>query len=181
MAIENKILPEWFGADKSVALYTQVQTMVWRNNVNVPIRTFWTDREIVINPKWTYFFSPALRKFSKWQVEGSFVAWLDFDDIEVLPKFHLFPSLIISSGSGYHVYWKFDEFIFIDTLNLYLERLVKYYGSDPMARDVTRFMRLPGSLNMKYSPPRVTQIISFSDKVYSANQIMALPDKKQAS
>jgi hypothetical protein len=175
------LTPSWFGADKTVALYTQVQTMVYRNNANIPIRTFWTDRPIEVNQKWIYFFSPALRKFSKWRVEGSFVAWLDFDDIEELPDFHLFPSLIVFSGSGFHVYWKFDEFVLIDTLTLYLERLVDFYGSDPMARDFTRFMRWPGSLNMKYSPPRLCEIVSFSGKVYSANQIMALPDKKQIS
>ncbi len=179
MDIENKITPAWFGADKTTALYTQFQVMRLRQGINYPIATFWTDTDLTrINPKLVYFFSPALRRFNKWQVEGSFVLWLDFDDCEVLPKFHLMPSLIISSGHGFHVYWRLSEFLLIDTLALYLERLVQLYKSDPMARDVTRFMRWVGSWNTKYEPPILTQVIYQSEKVYTSGQVMAFSNSK---
>lgn len=170
----EKINPAWYGADKKNALYTQFQVMRFRKNVHYPIATFWTDGELSrINPDLVYFFSPALRRFNKWKVEGSFVLWLDFDKCDVLPTFHIMPSLIILSGSGYHVYWRLSDFLIVDSLGIYLERLVRFYKSDPMARDVTRFMRWVGSRNMKYTPPVLTRVIYQSDVRYTIDQIMA--------
>jgi hypothetical protein len=177
-----ELSPSWFGADKTAALYTQFQVMRYRSGANLPISTFWTDKPLTrINPKLVYFFSPALRRFKKWMVEGSFVVWLDFDDVDNVPDFHLLPSLVVRSGTGFHVYWKMKEFVLIDTLALYLERLVTFYDADVMARDVTRFMRWAGSWNTKYNSPVKVEVVLQNDEVYDVRQVMALPDKKQVS
>jgi hypothetical protein len=114
---ENKdklldINPVWFGANHEVALYTQYRIMQYRDNVHFPVATFWTDKPLSrVSQDKVYFFSPALRRYSKNIVEGSFVLWLDFDDITEVPKFHVPPSLVVSSGGGFHVYWRVSDFI----------------------------------------------------------------------
>lgn len=172
------LFPSWFGANHEVALYTQFRVMQYRAGVHYPVTTFWTDKPLSrIRPDKVYFFSPALRRYSKNIVEGSFVFWLDFDDVEKPPKFHLQPSLIISTGGGFHAYWRVNEFVFADTLALYLDRLVIHYGADVMAKDVTRFMRWAGSYNLKYTPARKAEVIHVSEEVYSVDAVMALPNK----
>lgn len=169
-----KIDPQFFGAKSEQALYTQFRIMRYRDGVHYPITTFWTDKPLSkINNDKVYFFSPALRKFGKNIVEGSFVLWLDFDDMPELPEFHIPPSLVVSSGGGFHVYWRTSEFIFSDTLALYLDRLSNFYKSDPMAKDITRFLRWPLSYNPKYSPARQAQILQIRNDLYGVHQIMA--------
>jgi hypothetical protein len=168
------ISPSWFGANNQAALYTQFRIMRFRDGVHYPVTTFWTDKPLSrISKDMVYFFSPALRKYSKNIVEGSFVLWLDFDDREELPEFHIPPSLVVSSGGGFHVYFRASEFIFPDTLSLYLDRLVSFYKSDVMAKDITRFMRFPNSYNLKYAPVRMAQIVSMREEKYELSQIMA--------
>ena len=68
--------------------------------------SFWSDdKPKVVRPDRVYFYAPGLRKYASNQVLGSFVAWLDFDDVTELDqrKFHIKPSLIISTGGGFHI------------------------------------------------------------------------------
>jgi hypothetical protein len=156
--------------------------MQYRDNVHFPVATFWTDKPLSrVSQDKVYFFSPALRRYSKNIVEGSFVLWLDFDDITEVPKFHVPPSLVVSSGGGFHVYWRVSDFIFSDSLALYLDRLVEFYKADIMARDITRFMRWPGSFNLKYTPVRQSKILFQSDEVLHVDKVMAFPNKKQST
>lgn len=79
--------------------------------------------------------------------------------VAALDAAQLDPDLMVGSGGGIHAYFLFDE----PTPDLpRLERLnralVKRVGKD-MAVDASRVLRLAGTLNFKYSPPRPAQIL----------------------
>ncbi len=176
----------FLGASHEFGLYVQFRVMRYKNGTHYPIvftnkngkksmGTFWTDRPLLnVNPEHVYFYSPALRPFGSVLISGSFVAWLDFD-MEMPSDWHIFPSLIVSTGGGHHVYWRFDDFLFPECLSSMLNRLVDLYPlADPVARDITRFLRWPGTYNLKYSPARQCEIVNCSEKVYSYDEVMAL-------
>lgn len=70
------------------------------------------------------------------------------------------PSVIVDSGGGYHVYHLLDEpwILATDDDRQRAKRLqaawVAYAGSDPQVKDLARVLRIPGTLNYKYDPPR---------------------------
>ena len=75
------------------------------------------------------------------------------------------PSAIVSSGGGYHCYWYLKEPFWLDT-NLKREiattlqkQWVVYVEGDLAVHDLARIMRLPGTLNYKYDPPRPVRIM----------------------
>ena len=72
-----------------------------------------------------------------------------------------FPSAVVDSGGGYHVYWISDVPLTVDEWALYaagLWALVKKHGlvCDPITQDVVRILRVPGTFNYKTAPyPKV--------------------------
>jgi hypothetical protein len=70
------------------------------------------------------------------------------------------PSVLIHSGAGVHVYWLLDQPYMLDTperreaAKLIQARWVGVVGGDPGAHDLCRVLRVPGSWNYKYDPPR---------------------------
>jgi hypothetical protein len=70
------------------------------------------------------------------------------------------PSALVDSGGGVHAYWLLDTPYPLDTP----ERLaaarhiqsawVALVGGDKGAHDLTRILRIPGTHNLKYDPPR---------------------------
>lgn len=170
----DEITPLYFGADAQFGMYTQFRVLHYRDGIHYPITTFWTDRVLSkVASDRVYFFSPALRRFKKTLVEGSLVAWLDFDGDFPL-DFHAKPSLIVSTGGGYHVYWKLKDFCYPEQLSLLLARLLELYPSaDPMVRDVTRFMRWMGTYNLKYDPPRLCEVFERNEVVHVYRDLMA--------
>lgn len=82
-------------------------------------------------------------------------------------------SVITDSGGGYHVYHLFDSpwMITSDDDREHAKRLqaawVAYAGSDPQVKDLARVLRVPGTLNHKYSPARpVTYLVAALDRRY---------------
>lgn len=77
----------------------------------------------------------------------------------------LWPSVIVDSGGGWHCYWLLDEpHILRDEADRkdageLQSRFVLGIGGDGGAKDLARVLRLPGTLNAKYDPPRPVQII----------------------
>jgi Protein of unknown function (DUF3631)/RepB DNA-primase from phage plasmid len=75
-----------------------------------------------------------------------------------LDAFPLQPSAVINSGNGWHCYWLLREpFAFpgeADQAGALLRRLAATLDADPGATDLARVLRVPGTLNMKYSPRR---------------------------
>jgi len=53
-----------------------------------------------------------------------------------------------------------------------MERMIKSYGSDPGAKDISRVLRVPGFLNRKHSEPFLVRIVNLTGKRYSRRQIV---------
>ncbi len=70
------------------------------------------------------------------------------------------PSCTVLSGGGLHVYWLLKEPYTTDTedrlkaAQFLQSRWVELVGGDRGANDLTRILRVPGSRNYKYEPPR---------------------------
>lgn len=91
------------------------------------------------------------------------------------------PSALVASGGGYHGYWLFDtprdlsdpsaraDFARVQ------EAWVSYVGGDTAAKDLCRVLRVPGTLNYKYDPPRPVELIEFHpDRRYTYDELAAL-------
>jgi len=70
------------------------------------------------------------------------------------------PSVIIDSGGGYHAYWILSEFCEF-AANADREKAkyrqwawVEFTGGDRGSKCLTRVLRIPATLNTKYTPPR---------------------------
>ena len=106
----------------------------------------------------------------------------DFDDKEQaakhVQKINPKPSVVIDSGGGYHCYWLLDEPFILNTslkrdiASRVQKQWVVYVGGDLAVHDIARILRLPGTLNYKYTPPRkVKEIYSYLDRVYSLSEL----------
>lgn len=91
------------------------------------------------------------------------------------------PTVIVDSGGGYHAYWIFESPFTIsdDNDRQRAARLqacwVGHVGGDPGAKDLARMLRLPGTLNRKYEPPRLVTIYQARwDVFYSFDDLEAL-------
>jgi len=92
----------------------------------------------------------------------------DFDDPDALPRIDSLqpaPQVIVASGKGFHVYWLLAEpFILSDDATrrdwAEIQRWwVRHVGADPSACDLARVLRVPGTRNGKYDPPRPVSFI----------------------
>jgi predicted P-loop ATPase len=70
------------------------------------------------------------------------------------------PSVVIDSGGGYHCYWFLDDTWVLSNdddrqrARSLQKAWVTFTGGDQGAEDLPRVLRLPGSKNHKYTPPR---------------------------
>jgi hypothetical protein len=79
------------------------------------------------------------------------------DTLARLSGFPLRPSLQVNSGGGRHLYFLLKEPAGpedIVTVEGLLRRLAAYLGGDRLVCDASHIMRIPGTLNHKYNPPR---------------------------
>lgn len=77
-------------------------------------------------------------------------------------RFALRPSIAVRSGGGVHLYWLLREPMelageAVRAKNL-LRRLARELGGDLGAAEPARILRLPGSVNHKYTPPRLVTL-----------------------
>lgn len=94
-----------------------------------------------------------------------------------LPK----PTHVVSSGAGLHIYWVLDSFIDRDTWQVYagkFKAIAKKMGflADPTrTADAASVLRIPGTLNYKYDPPRpVTLAYASQQYIVQANMLQAI-------
>lgn len=92
----------------------------------------------------------------------------------------LAPSLTIASGGGLQPYWLLKEPADVGTdaehLRDVLRRLAAYLGADVVAGEPARILRIPGSTNIKYTPPRVVRVEQFSpERRYNLSDFDWLP------
>ena len=100
--------------------------------------------------------------------------WADFDDTgdaaKVVARIQRAglpqPSLTVSSGRGIHTYWLLAKRARPGEVVPVLKALATALGSDSSVCDAARIMRLPGSLNLKYSPAVRCSIRSLSPLRY---------------
>ncbi len=113
---------------------------------------------------------------------------LDFKGMELVEAakairgFPLPPSLIVATGGGWHLYWKLkepalvEEFSRIESIN---RGLAKALGGDPASTDIARILRVPGTLNHKYDPPRTVTVIDQSSAGYSLSDFMQFESEEK--
>ena len=71
----------------------------------------------------------------------------------------------VLSGGGLHVYWALDRAVDRETWQAYaakLKRLTKVHGllaDDSRTADIASVLRMPGTLNFKYNPPRPVMLL----------------------
>jgi hypothetical protein len=94
---------------------------------------------------------------------------IDFKDVPLieaetrLKDFPLEPTIIIHSGGGWHLYWMLKEPATPEDINLVEDvnrRIATYFSGDSAAADASRILRLPGTMNVKYDPPRLVKSVS---------------------
>ena len=88
------------------------------------------------------------------------VDWKDFprgqaEADEAIRSFPLKPSIIVSSGHGYHLYWRLLEPIpAAIEIEGYLKGIAKALGADRAAAELARILRVPGRFNYHASRQR---------------------------
>lgn len=110
----------------------------------------------------------------------------DFDDSKAKAAVHVKqlspkPSVIVDSGGGYHCYWLLDKPFVLNTpfkrgiaQNLQ-ERWVFRVGGDGAVHDLARILRIPGTLNHKYDPPRPIRVLHANyARTFTVEQLQAL-------
>lgn len=106
------------------------------------------------------YFGVAARKSKgneKADVLGTRVLWVDADDLQK-PLYTLPPSFIVMSGHGYHMYWVLNEPSYdIPSIEFSNQLLAKDIPTgDTSCWNCNRILRVPGTLNTKAEPVRVT-------------------------
>lgn len=94
-----------------------------------------------------------------------------FDAYEAVRRFPLYPSMIIESGRGLHLYWLLKEPWPLDNADdiaafeAVTNGLAVVLQGDA-AWDASRVLRLPGTLWHKEEPPREVKLAEFNDRRY---------------
>jgi hypothetical protein len=73
----------------------------------------------------------------------------DADGLERLKAFAILPTAIVASGGGYNAYWRLAEPLADTGVAESINRwLVQELNGDPAATDVSRILRVPGTINL---------------------------------
>lgn len=130
------------------------------------------------------------RKSHKADVMAVNCLWAEFDDIDFAGNAAGYaaqltpaPSVTIHSGGGVHAYWLLDQTFVIgseearEEIDSIQKRWQVYQGGDKGVNDLARVLRVPGSLNQKYTPAREVEIRLWEPRrVYSVVDLaMLLP------
>ena len=101
---------------------------------------------------------------------------IDFKDIpeerarERVAQFPIQPSLVVESGGGLHLYWLLTapELASEFSIEPILRGLAQALGGDRKVAEVAHIMRLPGTVNYKYTPPRACRVLdAYWDRRYA--------------
>jgi len=109
---------------------------------------------------------------------------IDFKDTpeedadEKIKHFPLEPSIKVNSGGGYHLYWVLrtpatqSDIQKIEDIN---KRLATELGGDQGSTDAAHILRLPGTRNHKYDPPRPVRLVTANGNLYDLSDFNFLP------
>lgn len=83
--------------------------------------------------------------------------------IRAIESFPLTPSFMVHSGGGLHVYWLLSEPVVLPykaaAFRELLRRTAAAIGADMASAEPARVLRIPGTLNHKYTPAREVRLI----------------------
>jgi hypothetical protein len=83
---------------------------------------------------------------------------------EILAGFEHTPTFVIATGGGFHAYWKFSYPVKpTPERKQELKQLCVRLHGDPAATDLSRVLRLPGTFNFKYAPPKAVVLLGGFD------------------
>lgn len=93
------------------------------------------------------------------------------------------PTMVIHTGGGWHVYWLFNSLYYINgdeditryesVIASIIESLA-IIGADPKSKDVTRLLRLAGTINHKYDSSPAVRIVESNDLYYDIGDFEGL-------
>jgi len=89
------------------------------------------------------------------------------------------PTIIVHSGGGLHVYWVLEAFVERPFWQQHaaklkdLTRALQFLSDDTRTADIASVLRVPGTLNFKYTPPRPVTILRQSDRFISNAEMFA--------
>lgn len=106
------------------------------------------------------------------------VLWCDLKDgaevEDALNKGVPDPSMIVNSGHGFHFYWRLDHSYPVEELAPRLRAIHQMLPTDN-THDVTRVMRLPGSINWKRpDDPRPCTVLELTGDIYTLEDFPAV-------
>lgn len=91
------------------------------------------------------------------------------------------PTVVVDSGGGYHCYWFLAEPFLLATdddrqrARKAQAAWVSYTRGDDDAKDLARVLRIPGTRNYKYTPPRpVVIIVADFQRLYTFDELDAI-------
>lgn len=132
------------------------------------------------------YFSPALRSgygSLKEHVAGTHYLWVDSDD-PVMPEPTFPPSIIVSSGHGYHLYWRISEPLTdIEAIEIYNKILIADVPTaDPGCWNANRLLRVPGTYNAKPNmDPVLASIQHVTNITYDSHDFLTLAQLDDAT
>jgi len=141
----------------------------------------------------TYYFGVStveLGKAGKSAIQYIPCLWTDIDFKETdkveagkkLADFKLQPTIIVHSGNGLHCYWVLDKPFKqnkIDVVENLNNSVLHYFCGDRAARDASRVLRVPYTINYKYDHiPMVQVLLMKPENVYKPSDFDILPKVK---
>ncbi len=109
---------------------------------------------------------------------NALAALLDFCKRSCLPM----PTFVVSSGGGLHVYWVLNTFITRENWQVYAVKLkalthaLGFLADDTRTADIASVLRMPGTLNYKYNPPRLVTLKQVSLDFIEQSEMLAAID-----
>lgn len=84
--------------------------------------------------------------------------------LERLARFPVPAAVVVLSGGGLHADWGLKEPFLLpyddDAAASALRRLARHFEGDPAVAETARVLRVPGTINFKYTPPRPVELIA---------------------
>ena len=93
------------------------------------------------------------------------------------------PTMVIHTGGGWHVYWLFNSLYYIngdedikkyESVITSIINSLSIIGADPKSKDVTRLLRLAGTINHKYNLTPAVTIVESNDLYYGIGDFEGL-------
>lgn len=115
-------------------------------------------------------------------IEDAHLALTHFCKNAGLPE----PTHVVNSGSGLHVYWVLDKLVEREVWQAYaakfkaLTHTLKFLADDTRTADIASVLRVPGTLNYKYNPPRPVTLLHASEQFILQAAMFAAIDSAHA-